>query len=97
VPSAGPDPSVAGYLSVAGYFTGESLDRKSISSSPSFLVSLTAASDVAEAVGRMAAGARPRISFRLFNMSELLGCENENDEDRHKLHWRDLHSSGGPG
>jgi hypothetical protein len=35
-----------------------------------FLVSAIAASDVAEAVGRMAAGARPRISFRLFNMSE---------------------------
>jgi hypothetical protein len=33
-----------------------------------FLVSFTAASDGAAAVGRMAAGAKPRSNFRLFNM-----------------------------
>jgi hypothetical protein len=33
-----------------------------------FLVSFTAAIDVVEAAGRMAAGAKAKINFRLFNM-----------------------------
>jgi hypothetical protein len=37
------------------------------------LVSLAATTEETEAAGRMAAGAKPRINFRLFNMSELLG------------------------
>jgi hypothetical protein len=49
-----------------------SSEEKKDGAKSAFLVSIAAASGVAEAVGRIAVGAKARINFRLFNMRVLL-------------------------
>src|ERR1700722_17540117 len=90
----GPFPSFGMSRATAALMNRHSSGEKNDGAKSTFLVSLAAATDVAEAEGRMAAGAKPRSNFRLFNMSGQLDCENA--EERHKLHRRDLHSGGAP-
>jgi hypothetical protein len=54
----------------AALMNRHSSGEKNDGTKSALLVSLAAASDVVEAAGRMAAGAKARINFRLFNMSE---------------------------
>src|SRR6202035_3667719 len=68
----GPLPSLGISRATAALMNRHSSAEKNDGTKSAFLVSFAAATEAAERLGRMAAGARPRINFRLFNISERL-------------------------
>src|SRR5580698_10176864 len=86
----GPFPSLGMSRATAALMNRHSSGEKNEGTKSALLVSFTAADDVVEAVGRMAAGARAKIKFRLFNMWRTR--LRENAEERHRLIWPEPHS-----